>query len=65
LHVLVLGDHDLIDAAVEAAKLDLHSWQAARPTAAAKLSSVGRLAAKLSSVGGDLSEGTMHGPTIL
>ena len=28
--MLVLGEHGLIDAAVEAAKLDPHSWQAAK-----------------------------------
>ena len=42
---LVLGS---VDAAVEAAKLEPHSWQAA----------------KLSSVGGALSEGTIHGPMV-
>ena len=28
--MLVLGEHGLIDAAVEAAKLEPHSWQAAK-----------------------------------
>ena len=62
---LGLGEHGLLDAAVEAAKLELHSWQAA------KLRSVGGALGGVRSAAAALcfqllspSDGSMHGPRI-
>ena len=63
--MLVLGEHALLDAAVEAAKLEPHSWQAA------KLSSVGGALGGVRSAAAapgfqllSVREGSKHGPWV-